>query len=184
VPFGKVEGGVWRCFIMALSRSDRHVNKRGAWAPQVASSRKTKWGENANMSGGGDPGYWRTCPAKQRSRVVGRAGEDLSLKHVKQGIIGTSMWQGRSRHITQGELETNDISRVIMKWKAQMNSPSSWDFLSPRTRRGWIRYEKSLPHNLLTFSTSATPPSLGSWSLMKLFIGKFQRESRLTRSYN
>jgi hypothetical protein len=78
------------------------------------------------MSGGGDPGDWRTRPAKRRSRVVSRAGEELALKHVEQGNIGTSRWQGRSRHIAQGEVVANVISRVIMKWKAQMDSPSTF----------------------------------------------------------
>jgi hypothetical protein len=70
---------------VALSRSDGHVNRRGAWAPQVASPRKTKGGKQANMSGGGDPGDWRTRPAKWRSRVDNRAGGELALKHVEQG---------------------------------------------------------------------------------------------------
>jgi hypothetical protein len=123
---GKDEGGVRRRFIEALSRSDGHVNRRGARAPQVASSRKTKGGEQANMSGGGDPGDWRTRPTKRRSRVVSRAGEEIALKHVEQGSIGTSRWQGRSRHIAQGEVAVNDISRVIMMRKAQMDSPSTF----------------------------------------------------------
>jgi hypothetical protein len=71
--YGKAEGGVRRCLIAALNRRDKHVNKRGAWAPRVASPRKTTGSEQVNMSGGGDPGEWRTHPTRWRSHVDNRA---------------------------------------------------------------------------------------------------------------
>jgi hypothetical protein len=121
---GKAEGGVRRHSIAALSRSDEHMNMRGAWATQVASPRKTKGTEQENMRGCGDPEDWRTCPTKWRSRIDNRASGDLALKNMEQENIGMRRWQGRSRHIAQGEVVANGISSVIIKRKAQMVNPS------------------------------------------------------------
>jgi hypothetical protein len=84
---GKAEGEVRRRFIEALSSSNGHMNRRGARAPQVANPRRTRGGE-ANMSRGGDPGEWRTRPAKRRRCVVSNAGVELALDHVEQGSLG------------------------------------------------------------------------------------------------
>jgi hypothetical protein len=120
---GKVEGGVKRRLIVALSRSNGHVNRRGAWAPRVASPRKTTGSKQGNTSGGGDLGDWRTCTSRWRSHVDSRTSGELALKHVEQGSIGTRRWQGRSSHIAQGEVVANGISSVIMKRKARMARP-------------------------------------------------------------
>jgi len=101
------------------------MNMRGDRAPQVANPRRTRGGEE-NMSRGGDPGEWRTCPAKQRRCVVNNSCVELTLDHVEQGNLGSNMWQGSLIHTTQGETMVNDISRVIILQNAQKDNHSTF----------------------------------------------------------